>query len=61
MPIWLRKFTFNKLKEWYEKNNNPNKENNGDSWITSEAKKEASQNKKTHPVNNMPLSYLKNK
>lgn len=21
MPIWLRKFTFNKLKEWYEKEN----------------------------------------
>ena len=19
MPIWLRKFTFNKLKEWYDK------------------------------------------
>jgi|11_taG_2_1085331.scaffolds.fasta_scaffold80112_2 hypothetical protein len=21
MPIWLRRFTFNKLKEWYEKQN----------------------------------------
>ena len=21
MPIWLRTFTFNKLKEWYEKEN----------------------------------------
>jgi hypothetical protein len=21
MPIWLRKFTFNKLKEWYDKQN----------------------------------------
>lgn len=59
MPIWLRKFTFNKLKEWYEKKNNPNKENNGDSWMTGEAKKEALQNKKIHPVNNMPLSFLK--
>jgi hypothetical protein len=22
MPIWLRKFTFHKLKEWYDKENN---------------------------------------
>lgn len=24
MPIWLRRFTFNKLKEWYEKQNAKN-------------------------------------
>jgi hypothetical protein len=21
MPLWLRKFTFNKMKEWYDKQN----------------------------------------
>jgi hypothetical protein len=26
MPIWLRKFTFQKLKDWYEKSN-PNTKN----------------------------------
>ena len=43
MPIWLRKFTFNKIKEWYE-NQKPTK--NEDSWVNnSEAKQEASKNK----------------
>lgn len=32
MPIWLRKFTFNKLNEWY-------KEQNKDSNSTSSTKK----------------------
>jgi hypothetical protein len=42
MPIWLRKFTFNKLKEWYNtENQNPNE----DSWVKGAAKEEASKNK----------------
>ena len=28
MPIWLRKFTFNKLKAYYEQVNNSEKEDN---------------------------------
>jgi hypothetical protein len=28
MPIWLRKFTFNKLKSYYEKQNNAESEDN---------------------------------
>ena len=43
MPIWLRKFTFHKIKEWY---NNENSTNNEDSWVSNnEAKKAASNNK----------------
>lgn len=29
MPIWLRKFTFNKIKEYYEKQNQKNNEDLG--------------------------------
>lgn len=29
MPIWLRKFTFNKIKEYYEKQNKQNNEDLG--------------------------------
>jgi hypothetical protein len=43
MPIWLRKFTFNKIKEWYDKSNS-NK--NEDSWLSGEAKENAAKNKK---------------
>ena len=43
MPIWLRIYTFNKLKDWYnQKNKNPNE----DSWTQGHVKEEASQNKK---------------
>jgi hypothetical protein len=43
MPIWLRKFTFNKIKEWYDNQNPTNSEN---SWVgNSEAKKAAANNK----------------
>jgi hypothetical protein len=43
MPIWLRKFTFNKIKEWYE---NQKSTKNEDSWVNnSEAKQEALKNK----------------
>lgn len=43
MPIWLRKFTFHKVKEWYD---NQKSTENEDSWVkNSEAKKTASSNK----------------
>lgn len=43
MPIWLRNFTFNKIKEWY----NPTEDTNDSSWVeSSEVKQEASKNKK---------------
>lgn len=40
MPIWLRKFTFNKLKDHYNK---PSA--NEDSWTQGNVKEEASKNK----------------
>ena len=46
MPIWLRKFTFNKIKEWYDKSKD-NK--NEDSWLSGEAKQNAAKNKKVKP------------
>jgi hypothetical protein len=46
MPLWLRKFTFNKLKEWHT----PPEDAKKDSWTKkSTAKEEASKNKKIHP------------
>ena len=43
MPIWLRKFTFNKIKEWYDSEKSTDNEN---SWVNNnEAKKAASGNK----------------
>jgi hypothetical protein len=42
MPIWLRNYTFNKLKEWY---NQETKNPNEDSWTNGMAKEEASKNK----------------
>lgn len=27
MPVWLRKYTFNKIRDYYEKKNNTNQEN----------------------------------
>lgn len=43
MPIWLRNYTFNKLKDWY---NQSNKNPNEDSWTQGSIKEEASKNKK---------------
>jgi len=46
MPLWLRKFTFHKLKEWH----NPPENASENSWTKkSAAKEEASKNKKIHP------------
>ena len=41
MPIWLRKFTFNKLKEYYTPKDNKNES----SWTKGDVKEEASKNK----------------
>ena len=43
MPIWLRIYTFNKLKDYYQQSN---KNSNEDSWTQGRIKEEASQNKK---------------
>jgi len=42
MPIWLRKYTFDKLRDWY---NPKDKNSNEDSWTGGIAKEEASKNK----------------
>lgn len=42
MPIWLRNYTFNKLKDWYHKSSS-NK--NEDSWTQGSVKEEATKNK----------------
>ena len=46
MPIWLRKFTFNKVKEWYDQSKSNKNEN---SWLSGEAKENAAKNKKVKP------------
>jgi hypothetical protein len=43
MPLWLRKYTFQIIKEWY---NNTKPDENDVSWVSSAAKEEASKNKK---------------
>lgn len=43
MPIWLRNYTFNKLKEYYHQSTNTKNE---DSWTQGSVKEEASKNKK---------------
>jgi hypothetical protein len=43
MPLWLRKYTFQIIKEWYD---NSKPDENGASWVSSVAKEEASKNKK---------------
>jgi len=42
MPIWLREYTFHKLKDFY---NQENKNPNEDSWVQGNVKEEASKNK----------------
>jgi hypothetical protein len=42
MPIWLRNYTFHKLKDWYHQTN---KNSNEDSWTKGSVKEEASKNK----------------
>jgi hypothetical protein len=45
MPLWLRKYTFDKLKEWHTPKTNKNE----DSWVQGEAVEEATKNKKIKP------------
>lgn len=42
MPIWLRNYTFHKIKDFYEKKNH---NANEDSWVQGSVKEEASKNK----------------
>jgi hypothetical protein len=37
MPIWLRNYTFNKIKEWY--NQSSKNETNEDTWVKDDIKK----------------------
>ena len=47
MPIWLRNYTFNKIKEWY---NQPSKnETNEDTWVKDDIKKSVSNSTKINP------------
>ena len=58
MPIWLRNFTFNKIKEWYDKSKPKDID---DSWMNnSEAKIEASKNKKIKPPTYVTKASRKN-
>jgi len=46
MPIWLRKFTFNKIKEWYDQSKSNKNENKKK---TEKAKENAAKKKKIKP------------
>ena len=48
MPIWLRNFTFKKLKEWYDQSSNKN-QHNENTWVQGSIKEEAFKNKKITP------------
>jgi|TARA_R110000803_G_scaffold81739_3_gene147692 hypothetical protein len=43
MPIWLRKFTFNKLKTYYQEQSPPE---NDESWTSGNARNIAKEEKK---------------
>lgn len=44
MPSWLRKFTYHKIKEYYDKQNNAKQEEATQSWLQGPARQEAEQN-----------------
>lgn len=44
MPTWLRKFTFHKIKEFYDKQNNSKQEEATQSWLQGAARQEAEKN-----------------
>jgi len=54
MPIWLRNLTFVKIKEYYEKENNPN--NGGD--VISQNRKTLQSSGATPPPKNKVPSYV---
>ncbi len=41
MPNWLRKFTYQKIKEFYDEQNNQGKKAAEDSWLQGAAREEA--------------------
>lgn len=47
MPIWLRNYTFNKLKDWYSESNNQQK--NEETWVKGKIKEEAKKSRITPP------------
>lgn len=49
MPIWLRRFTFNKIKQFYDEQNNEQNKSAENSWLSGEAKEQAAQNKLKGP------------
>jgi len=58
MPIWLRKFTFNKIKEYYDKQNKNHQDE--DSWTNKSgaAAQNASKNVKIPDfISKSPQSY----
>jgi len=58
MPIWLRKFTFNKIKEYYDKQNKNHQ--NEDSWTNKSgaAAQNASKNVKIPDfISKSPQTY----
>jgi hypothetical protein len=57
MPIWLRKFTFNKIKSYYDKINNQENQDNVQKSIT--AMKSAGATKNTTPTGKItPPTYV---
>ena len=46
MPSWLRKFTFHKIKEYYDKQNNAKQDEATQSWLQGAAREEAQKNSK---------------
>ena len=46
MPSWLRKFTFHKIKEYYDKQNNAKQDEATQSWLQGDAREEAQKNSK---------------
>ncbi len=46
MPTWLRKFTFQKIKQHYEDQSNKSKEQAEKSWLKGAAREEAKQKSK---------------
>jgi hypothetical protein len=51
MPIWLRKFTFNRIKDHYQEQNPPE---NDKSWTSGQARNIAKEERKTIK----PPSYI---
>lgn len=47
MPIWLRNYTFNKIKEWY--NQSPINAENEETWVRDDIKKSIPKSTKVNP------------